>query len=50
MDKKVKVLMVVFLFFVLLSVAATYYKYVELRDYDTYYDDYSEVESELLYE
>ena len=42
MDKKTKVLFLVLILITLLSIAASYYRFVVLHDYEYYYDDYGE--------
>jgi hypothetical protein len=39
-----KIIFALFILLVVVSISATHYKYVVLKDFETYYDDYSEQE------
>jgi len=42
MDTKSKILIVLLGILIVLSVSATYYRFIVLKDYDTYYENYDE--------
>jgi len=44
MDKKTKVLFLSLSLFTLVSIAASYYRFILIHDYEYYYDDYGEGE------
>lgn len=47
MDTKSKILIVLLGILIVLSVSATYYRFFVLRDYDTYFDNYDEVDTNI---
>lgn len=47
MDRKSKILVIFFVLVASISVAATYYKYVHLNDYETYTSEMDEIQEEL---
>ncbi|MEN9920355.1 MAG: hypothetical protein RL538_248 [Candidatus Parcubacteria bacterium] len=47
MDKKTVALIVFVIIFIVFSLSAVFYRYVVLKDYTTYTDDYSSEEESL---